>query len=84
VEQQVAVGLLRVHAIRCDDVEVNIQIQRRTEPLHYGQASGLQPATKLSLPCAAAKVGVDGADECAKHDARSVSRIGHLEAQGIG
>ena len=84
VEQHGSVGLLRVHAIHRDDVQVNIQIQRRTKSLHDGQASGLQPATQLSLPCAATEVGVDGADECAEHHGRGVGRVGHLEAQGIG
>jgi hypothetical protein len=64
-------------------VEVNIQIQRRSKSLHDGQASGLQPAAQLALPRASAKVRADGADECAKHHARGVRRIGHLEAQGI-
>jgi hypothetical protein len=84
VEQHGSIGPLRVHTIHHDGVEMNIQIQRRAESLHDGQASGLQPTAQLAFPCAAAEVGVDGADECAKHHARGVGRIGHLEAQGIG
>jgi len=41
VEQHASIGLLRVHAIHRDDVEINIQIQRRTESLHDSQAAGL-------------------------------------------
>ena len=83
VEQHGSIGLLRVHTIHHDGVKMNIQIQRRSKSLHDGQTSGLQPTAQLALPCAAAEVGGDGADECAKHDARGVGRIGHLESQGI-
>ena len=83
MEQQGPVGLLRVHAIHRDDVEMNVQIQRRPESLHDGQASRPQPTTKLALPCTSAEVRVDGADERAKHHARGVWGIGHFEAQGI-
>jgi hypothetical protein len=63
--------------------KMNIQIQRRSKALYHGQASGLQPTAQLALPCAAAEVGVDGTDECAKHHACGIGGIGHLEAQGI-
>jgi len=81
VEQKASIGLLRVHTVHRDDVEMDIQIQRGTESLHDGQASGLQPTAQLAPPGAAAQVGVDGADECAKHHARGIGGIGHLEAQ---
>jgi hypothetical protein len=77
------VRLLGVQSIHPDDVKVNIQIHRRSKSLHDGQASGLQPTVQLAFPCAPAQVGVDGADECPKHHARGIGRIGHLEAQGI-
>jgi hypothetical protein len=84
MEQHSSIGLLRVHTIHHDGVKMNIQIQRRSKSLHDGQTSGLQPTAQLALPCAAAEVGVDGADECTKHHTRGIGGIGHLEAQGIG
>jgi len=84
VEQHASIGLLREHAIHRDNVKMNIQIERRSKSLHDGQASGLQPTVQLALPGAAAKVGVDGTDECAKHHACGIGGIGHPESQGIG